>query len=675
MAAVPAPITAEDLSNFRWVDHARLSPRGDRVVYQVSWADVEARQNHGRVVVQQLEAGAEAREVLGMGRRDHSPEWAPDGSRLAFLSRQGPRDQLFVADPDGAEARELTSIPDGVLGARWSPRGDKLAFRAVVLADTEAVVEDPRPPADDEQVRRPPVARIVRRLDYKRDGTGYLDGRRSHLFVISATGGKPSQLTTGDWDVEEFDWAPDGSRLAVIGDAGRGADLRRERCLYTVDLAGELRTVASGPRLSAPRWSPRGDLIAFLGPLADEGGRHDRLWVVQVEGGRPRCLTAELDMNLGDSVITDMRAGHGTRLCWSQAGDRVYFQASGPGTADIRSAGLDGAIRTELACDQRVAYDFDAVDGTLVACISDPSGPGEVVLLEDGREQQLTDSNPWLRQRAVALPRAHRFSAEDGWEIDGWLLEPPGFDPSRKHPLVMQIHGGPHSQYGWAFFHEFQVLAGMGFCVFYVNPRGSDGYGEHFKRAVVRDWAGRDYQDLMTALDQLVEQNGFVDQARMGVAGGSYGGYMTNWVVGHTDRFAAAVAMRSLSNLVSEYAQHDIVLWGELELGPGPWSDPDELWRRSPIRYVESISTPLLLIHGEMDLRCAVSQAEELFGALRLHGREVELLRFPGESHDLSRSGRPDRRLERLRRVTGWFASHLLEPVPSTEPVATAGDR
>jgi dipeptidyl aminopeptidase/acylaminoacyl peptidase len=179
----------------------------------------------------------------------------------------------------------------------------------------------------------------------------------------------------------------------------------------------------------------------------------------------------------------------------------------------------------------------------------------------------------------------------------------------------------------------------------------------------------------MTALDQLVEQNGFVDQSRMGVAGGSYGGYMTNWAVGHTNRFAAAVAMRSLSNLVSEYAQHDIVLWGELELGPGPWSDPDELWRRSPIRYVESISTPLLLIHGEMDLRCAVSQAEELFGALRLLGREVELLRFPGESHDLSRSGRPDRRLERLRRVTGWFASHLLQRAPSTEPVATAGDR
>jgi dipeptidyl aminopeptidase/acylaminoacyl peptidase len=224
----------------------------------------------------------------------------------------------------------------------------------------------------------------------------------------------------------------------------------------------------------------------------------------------------------------------------------------------------------------------------------------------------------------------------------------------------MEIHGGPHGQFGWSFFHEFQVLAGMGFCVLYVNPRGSDGYGEEFKRAVVRDWGGKDYEDLMTALDQLIERGSFVDEGRLGVGGGSYGGYLTNWIIGHTDRFAAAVAMRSLSNLVSEYAQHDIVLWGQLELGPPPWSSPDELWRRSPIRYVDRIRTPLLLTHGEMDLRCAISQAEELFGALRLLGREVELVRFPGESHELSRSGRPDRRLERLRRVTGWFGRWLL---------------
>jgi dipeptidyl aminopeptidase/acylaminoacyl peptidase len=224
----------------------------------------------------------------------------------------------------------------------------------------------------------------------------------------------------------------------------------------------------------------------------------------------------------------------------------------------------------------------------------------------------------------------------------------------------MEIHGGPHGQYGWAFFHEFQVLAGQGFLVFVTNPRGSDGYGEPFRMACVRDWGGKDYGDLMGALDQLIARSGFVDESRMGVGGGSYGGFMTNWIVGHTDRFAAAVTMRSISNLVSEFAQHDIVLWGEVEMGPRPWPDLDELWRRSPIRYVRDITTPLLILHGEMDLRCAVSQGEELFGAMRLLGKEVEFVRFPGESHDLSRGGRPDRRIERLRRIASWFGQHLL---------------
>jgi dipeptidyl aminopeptidase/acylaminoacyl peptidase len=214
----------------------------------------------------------------------------------------------------------------------------------------------------------------------------------------------------------------------------------------------------------------------------------------------------------------------------------------------------------------------------------------------------------------------------------------------------------------------------MGFCVFYLNPRGSDGYGEEFKRAVVRDWAGRDYEDLMSALDQLVER-GFVDDARMGIAGGSYGGYIVNWAIGHTTRFRAAVAMRSICNLVSEYTQHDIVPWGVDELGPPPWKNLEELWRRSPIRYVENITTPLLLTHAEMDLRCAISQAEEMFGALRLLDREVELVRFPGESHDLSRSGRPDRRVERLVRIAGWFQRHLLEAAAAEPGTAAAASR
>ena len=669
----PGSLTPEDLYLFRWVDHVRLSPTGDQVAYQVTWANADARQNHGRVVVAATKPGLPARELRSDVRRDHSPQWSPDGSRIALLSQLDNHDQLFAVGADGRDFVKLTSIPDGVLAARWSPDGRRLAFAARVVGEPDAVVDDPRPPDSEDQSRRPPIARIVRWLSYKRDGVGYFDGRHTHLFVVEAQGGEPRQLTEGAWSISGFTWSPDGRSIAVIGDAEPDADLRRTTRLYVTDVAAvSRRLVAEGLEMTTPAWSPRGDLIAFLAPIGEEAGAHERIWVAPAAGGEPRCLTEGFDRSAGGSVMTDMRATHGARLEWSDEGDRLYFQAGGQGVAEVYAVDLEGRVTVEMACERQSVYDFDVRSGRIAACVTDPTSPGEVILADGRRQWRLTDANPWLSERFVAAPERHVFDASDGLEIEGWVLKPPGFDPARKHPLVMQIHGGPHGQYGWAFFHEFQMLAGMGFLVFYTNPRGSDGYGESFKRACVRDWGGRDYEDLMTSLDQFRERTGFVDESRMGVAGGSYGGFMTNWVVGHTDRFAAAVAMRSISNLVSEFAQHDIVLWGELEIGPPPWPDPDELWRRSPIRYVRDIRTPLLLIHGEADLRCAVSQAEELFGALRLLGREVELVRFPGESHELSRNGRPDRRVERLRRIAGWFGKYLLGEAGQTQQETAA---
>ncbi len=665
-----ARITPEDLSLLRWVDHVRLSPSGDRVAYQVGWPDLESRENHGRVAVVAIAGGTPVE--FPSPRRDHSPEWSPDGRRLAFLSRRGARDQLVVVPAEGGEAVQLTELADGVAGHAWSSDGHWLAFLAPVLGDPEGVVDDPRPAESQETLRRPPVARVVRRLDYKHDGSGYVDGRYPHLFVVSVEGGEPIQLTSGAWPVEGFAWAPDGRSLAVVGDAEPDRDLRRTSRLYLIARdGGPLRPICADLQIASPAWSPTGEWIAFLAPLKEEGGELARVWVVSAQGGEPRCLTEGFDRSAGASVVTDMRAGHGTRLRWSADGSRVWFLASGPGVVELCSVGLDGSVRVEVPSERRHLFDFDLAPGVVAAGISDAVSPGEVWAIDASGERQLTDSNPWLRERYVAVPEPHRFTAADGLGIEGWLLKPPDFDPGRRYPLVMQIHGGPHAQYGWGFFHEFQVLAGMGFLVFYVNPRGSDGYGQAFRKAVVGDWAGRDYEDLMTALDQLIERTGFVDVDRMGIAGGSYGGYMTNWVVGHTRRFAAACAMRSLSNLVSDYAQDDIVLWGELEYGPGPWEDLESLWHRSPIRYVKEIQTPLLLLHGEMDLRCPISQAEELFGAMRLLRKEVELVRFPGESHDLSRGGRPDRRIERLRRIAGWFERHLLAVRP--QPAAAVG--
>ena len=651
------PIRAEDLYRFRWIDHVRLSRDGERVAYQLGWADAESRQNRSRIVVRRL-LEPEPIEPTGGPRRDHSPEWSPDGRRLAFISKVGPADQLFVLDFASGETRQLTSIPEGAGSPLWSPDGKQVAFIGTVMSDSDAVVDDPRPPEGRDQVRRAPVARIARRLDYKHDGQGFVDGRYHHLFVAPADGGAVAQLTRGAWDVSGFDWSPDSTRLVTSGNAEPGADLQRELNLYLVDLAGNRQRLGGGFYLGSPAWSPRGDLIAFIAPNGLDAGLLERLWVVPLTGESPRCLTLAFDLAVSDSVITDMRAGHGSRLCWSAEGDRVYFLASGPGVTAAYSSDLEGNVRQEAAGQRRI-FDFDMASGVLAFAASDPSSPGELHMLTQGAEARLTDLNPWLRDRYVAQPERHQFTAPDGWMIEGWLLKPDGFDAAKKHPMVLEVHGGPHGQYGYAFFHELQILAGMGYVVLYLNPRGSDGYGERFRREVVRDWGGKDYLDLMSAVDQIIERTEYVDTHRIGIGGGSYGGYMTNWVIGQTNRFSAAVSMRSISNLVSEYSQHDIVLWGVLELGPPPWPDLDELWKRSPIRYVKNIQTPLLLTCGEMDLRCAISQSEEMFGAMRLLGKTVELVRFPEESHDLSRSGRPDRRVERLRRIAGWYERFL----------------
>ncbi len=666
---MPAPITSEDLYLFRWIDHVRLHPSGDRVAYQISWADRDNRENRSQIFVRGLRPEDEPLELTA-GPDDSSPEWSPSGA-LAFLRKVHRRAQLFVLAAQGGEPRQLTDLPDGVGAFRWSADGARLAFTARVPAEQDGVIDDPRPPETDEVARRAPVARVARRLDYKFDGRGYFDGRRTHLFVVGADGGEAKQLTSGTWDVGDFSWSPTGDRLAVIGNAEPDGDLSEAAHVYAVTLEGTREQLTFDKAIEAGvEWSPDPRRIAFVAPLTIEGGRLERLWFLDVESKEARCVTGDDERGVGDGVIDDMRAGHGVPLRWSAEGDRVHFLTSSAGATSLAAAGEDGRV-VELTSGRRRVYDFDLAGGTTVFLAADVHNPGDLFVARDGQEVRLTRVNAWLEERHLPEPERFTVRARDGWEIEAWLLTPPDFDESRRYPLLLQIHGGPHAAYGWTFFHEFHVLLSQGFLVLYANPRGSDSYGEEFRRACVQDWGGADYEDLMAVVDAVVQRD-YVDAERMGVLGGSYGGFMTNWVIGHTQRFRAAVSMRSIANLVSDYAQNDIVIWSRLEMGPPPWPDLDELWNRSPIRYVQNVTTPLLLTHGEMDLRCPISQAEEMFGALRLLGKEVEMVRFPDESHDLSRSGRPDRRVERLDRIVDWMVRWLRPEPTSGRPTEAA---
>ncbi len=668
MARERTPITAEDLYRFRWLDHVRLDPTGRRVAWDVHRGDAEARENRAQIWVAETSGGRG--EVVTEGSRDRAPEWSPDGRHLAYLSKRGQSDQIFLLDPDLPPGRPLTAVEDGVLSFRWSPDGRRLAFAARVPSQPDLVVDDPRPP-EGPALRRPPVARVVRGFDWRFNGAGFFDGRRVHLFVIDVDRGatvlpQPRQITRGGWDVEGYDWSPPGDAFVITADAVPGADLRRARDVSIVALeTGVPEPAVSGLAASGPRWSPDGRHVAFMAPRDLAAGHYQRVWLTDVASGagaaEPRCLTAGFDVQVGGSVIGDLWLRGGPGLRWAADGSRIFFLGSSRGATNVYSVDLEGEVRVELAPAHRAIFDFDVAPGLLAFGAGNAVEAGDVYLsdLERPVERQVTDLNPWLRERSLVSPQEQTFTAGDGLELQGWLLRPPGASEARPAPLVLEVHGGPNGMYGWTFMHEFQLLCAAGIGVLYLNPRGSDGYGEDFMHRVVQDWGGGDAEDLLLALDQATARERWVDQARLGVAGGSYGGYMTNWLIGHTNRFRAAVSMRSICNLVSEYTQHDIVTWGQEQLGPIEWPDPDTLWRRSPIRYVRDMETPLLLLHGESDLRCAISQAEELFGALHLLGKEVELVRFPGESHDLSRNGRPDRRVERLHRIVGWFESHL----------------
>lgn len=657
------PIDIDDLLKIRFPHNAALSPDGGRVVFALARLDHEANEFRGHLWIVPV-SGGEPRPFTADEARDANPAWSPDGRWVAFLSNRGGRRrgrkraamQLWVIPSDGGEARQLTFFKAGVSQPAWSPDGRTLAF---VSRGASGEIETGE--ADDEL-----IVREVTRPKYKFDAMGFLEGY-AHVWTVPAEGGDPSRITEGDYDHDSPAWLPGGRETLFVANRTPEADLSFVRDVWAADAqtrALRQLTHNTGPCVS-PVPSPDGGWVAFVGhDFHAKSATNFGVWIVPASGGEAVNLTAGLDRSVGNAVGSDVRLTpmFPTPAWTPDCGAIIFFSTAAGRTHLYRVEVTDRAVQ-QLTDGDEVVADLTAAGGQVVYQRIGPVSLDELWLLPaSGEPRRLAGFNDELLAGLdLREPQHFSYTGADGWPMEGWLLTPPGFDPGRKYPAILRIHGGPHAAYGYAFNHYVALLAARGHVVVWTNPRGSQGYGEAFTRAVVTDWGGKDSEDILRGIDHAIAQ-GFIDPGRVAVTGGSYGGFMTNWLIGHTPRFRCAITEVCVSNLFSFYGTSDIgATWGELEWGATPWDDPGKLLRQSPLMYAKNVTTPVLIIANEADHRCPVEQSEQFYMALRKMGKEAVFLRFQGESHQMSSNGRPKPRIERLKRLLVWFDKYLAQ--------------
>ena len=693
------PIVPEDLLAIQYLDAAVPSPDGTWIVATIRTIDAEKDKYWKHLWLVPTDGSAPRRLTHGE-QKNGGPAWSPDGKSIAFISdRKEKRPQVYRLRLDGGEAERLTDLDGEISGLEWSPDG-KIAFvhrpfnapEFGHLPGSVAAKKAAEAKKEGKDVP-PPSFRHITRLAYKFDGYGFLPKARAHVHVLDVASGAVSALTSGDWDHESPSWSPDGKSVAFVANRQEDAEFTS----YTVSdvfvvaaTGGEPKNLTPGPGVAyAPAWSPDGKEIAFFGHDRPDdwwGIWNHHVWTVPATGGTPRDLTPDFDRIAQDATIGDLHDLHGGGVpTWSRDGKTVYFTASDHGSTPLFSISATGGpkkLTTKPTQVMLLARGRSA--DALILVMNGFTNAGTIARFDPatGAIADLWEPNKdFFAGLRLVEPEETWIDAPQGHRVQAWLLKPPagagGVGAGTKGgaatiPLLLEIHGGPRAQYGATYMHEFQVFANLGIAVLFSNPRGSQGYGETFTQAIIQDWAGPAHEDLMLAVDHALKSNPEIDPARLGVTGGSYGGYMTTWVVGHTDRFKAALTQRCVTTIQTLLLSDDIGGSSAHEFGAEPWTFAPILWKQSPLAYVDQIKTPLMITHSMEDHRCNVAEAEMLYKSLKWLGRDVEMVLYPAESHGLSRMGTPSRRVARLHVMRDWFARHL-QPADAPEATTEAG--
>ena len=701
-------ITEKDLFKFQWIGDPQISPDGSQVAFVRVTVD-DKKTGYETSIWVASTAGGSVRAFTS-GKHDSSPRWSPDGKSLAFtrsIEKDGKPEppQIFILPTNGGEAWPLTKMAKGAAGPKWSPDGKTIAFFGAANAEDiaraaceekegKSAAPDSKPPATDSENKKEKTAaekvaekcgkpnhepdiHVVTRVEYRGDNEGYFDlSRPLHIWKIAvpanpAEAGQPVQITKGDFSEDEFEWASDGSKIYFT--STRSLEPYYElpqNAIYSVPSGGgEASEVARITGISqAISISPDGSKLAFFGTANTpvQSSTQSHLWIVDLkEGSKPKNLTAGMDLDVGAGIIGDQeppRGGGGTRPLWSADGKSVTVVVARQGRANLERFDVGSGKNAAVTKGDQAVTQYTSNGKQTVAVISTPTMINDLFLVGDdpAQSKRLSDINEKLfADLNLTAPEEISYTSFDGKKMQGFVQKPPDFDPKKQYPLILNIHGGPHTAYGYLFFHEMQWMAAKGYVVLYPNPRGSTSFGESFANIIQYKYPGDDYNDLIAGVDEVIKR-GYADPKRLGVTGGSGGGLLTNWVIGHTDRFAAAVAQRDIASWSDWWYTDDFVLFRPMWFRKPPFEDMTDYNARSPITYINAVKTPLMLILGDADFRTPPGAGgEQMFRALKYRKVPTAMVRFPGEGHELSRSGQPWHRVERLHHIVNWFDVYL----------------